>query len=141
MRRTIPLADLAALTLAACQDAAVPTTAVDRDPAAQLDAPVYIVTYKSGVDVDRATDELEKETGIHVMSRRHFAARGFTAVIPMERLGRILRDPRVEIVERDHIVTLDLPRETAKPGGGQSGPGGPFARGGRHLRGTAVTRR
>ncbi|HEX6041324.1 S8 family serine peptidase [Longimicrobium sp.] len=120
MRRTLPAAALAALALAACQDASVVTTAAPDTEASQSAAPVYVVTFKSGVDVDAVTDELAKETGMTVMSRRHFAARGFTAAIPMERLNRILRDPRVEIVERDHIVTLDLPRETARPGGGGS---------------------
>jgi subtilisin family serine protease len=120
MRRTLPAAALAALALAACQDANVAPTAYDSE-ASMAKAPVYIVTFKSGVDVDATTDQLETETGMTVMARRHFAARGFTAVIPLERLQTVMRDPRVEIVERDHIVQLDLPHETARPGGGGGG--------------------
>ncbi len=112
MRRTLSVAALAALTLAACQDAPVSAPAMDSD-AARVQAPVYIVTYKPGVEVDATTDQLVERTGMKVMSRRHFAARGFTAEIPLERLQSILRDPRVEIVERDYVVQLDLPRETA----------------------------
>ena len=119
MRRTLPVAALAALTLAACQDATVaPTVSTD---AVETQAPVYIVTYKPGVEVDATTDQLASRTGMRVMARRHFAARGFTAEIPLERLQSILSDPRVEIVERDYIVQLDVPRETARPGGGGGG--------------------
>jgi subtilisin family serine protease len=120
MRRTLSVAALAALALAACQDAPVATTTVDTD-AAEKQAPVYIVTYKPGVAVDATTDQLTERTGMRVMSRRHHAARGFTAAVPLERLNSILQDPRVEIVERDYVVQLDLPRETARPGGGGGG--------------------
>jgi subtilisin family serine protease len=120
MRRTLPAAALAAFALAACQDATVAPTAYDSE-VSMAKAPVYIVTFKPGVDVDATTDQLAEETGMTVTARRHFAARGFTAAIPLERLSTIMRDPRVEIVERDHIVTLDLPRETARPGGGGGG--------------------
>jgi subtilisin family serine protease len=120
MRRTLTAAALAALTLAACQDASSPTVAAGPEALAS-EAPVFIVTFKDGVDVDAATADLARQTGMNVMARRHFAARGFTAAVPLEQLRRLSADPRVELIERDHIVTLDLPREMAKPGSGGGG--------------------
>ncbi len=121
MRRTLSVAALAAVALAACQDATVAPTATHDAEIAASEAPVYIVTFKDGVDVDATTNEMERGTGMAVLGRRYHAARGFTAAIPVQQLNQILRDPRVKIVERDHIVTLDLPRETARPGGGGGG--------------------
>jgi subtilisin family serine protease len=121
MRRTLPVAALAAFSLAACQDATPVAAPADASLAAGSGAPVYIVTFKRGVDVDAATAELARNHGFDVSSTRHHAAPGFTAVIPEARLSRIVGDPRVEIVEKDHVVTLKLPSETARPGGGGGG--------------------
>jgi subtilisin family serine protease len=118
MRRSLPLAALtASLALAACQDGPVASPG-DAQLAASANAPLYIVTFKPGVDVNAATADLARGNGFAVHSTRHHAAPGFTAAIPEARLSRIVADPRVAIVEKDHIVTLDLPRVAAKPGGG-----------------------
>ena len=121
MRRTLSVAALAAFSLAACQDATPVASPGDASLAANSNAPVYIVTFKKGVDVDAATAELARNHGFTVSSTRKHAAPGFTAVIPEARLSRIVGDPRVAIVEKDYIVTLDLPRASAKPGSGGGG--------------------
>jgi hypothetical protein len=120
MRRSLPIAALAALGLAACQDSPVVTPG-DASLSSSENAPRYIVTFKPGVDVDAATADLGRGNGFTAQSTRKHAAPGFTAVIPEARLARIVADPRVEIVEKDYIVTLNLPRETARPGGGGGG--------------------
>ena len=122
MRHSLTLAAMvAAMSLAACSDAPVASAPADASLARSENAPLYIVTFKKGVDVDAATADLARNHGFTVSSTRHHAAPGFTAVIPEARLSRIVSDPRVQIVEKDHIVTLNLPRETARPGGGGGG--------------------
>lgn len=121
MRRTLSVAALATLALAACQDAPVVTPSSDASLARSENAPLYIVTFKKGVDVDAATADLARNHGFAVRATRKHAAPGFTAAIPQARLDRVVSDPRVAIVEKDYIVTLDLPRQTAKPGGGGGG--------------------
>ena len=120
MRRSFPIAALAAFGLAACQDGPVATPG-DASLAANANAPLYIVTFKPGVDVDATTAELARGNGFAVQATRKHAAPGFTAAIPEARLSRIVSDPRVAIVEKDYIVTLNLPREAARPGGGGGG--------------------
>ncbi len=121
MRRTLSAAVLASIALAACQDA--PTAG--EEAGARADAPsLYVVTFKRGVDVDGATADLVRTRGIGVQGTRHHAAPGFTGYIPEEQLSRIVTDPRVEIVEKDHIVSLSLPEQPsaqARPGGGGGG--------------------
>src|SRR5688500_18165778 len=128
MRRSFPFAALAAtFALAACQDGPV-TAPGDASLSRSENAPLYIVTFKPGVDVDAATADLARGNGFATHSVRHHAAPGFTAAIPEARLSHIVGDPRVEIVEKDYIVTLDLPRAEARPpsggGGSQSTPWG-----------------
>ncbi|HEX5870490.1 MAG TPA: S8 family serine peptidase [Longimicrobium sp.] len=121
MRRSFPVAALAAtMGLAACQDGPVATPG-DASLARSENAPLYIVTFKPGVDVDAATADLARGNGFAAQSVRKHAAPGFTAAIPEARLSRIVGDPRVQIVEKDYIVTLDLPRAEARPGGGGGG--------------------
>ena len=121
MRRTLPLAALAAaLGMAACQDAPV-VSPDDASLARSENAPLYLVTFHDGVDVDAATQEMASNHGLAIKAVRHHAARGFTAVIPEARLASVAGDPRVAILEKDHIVTLNLPREQGKPGGGGGG--------------------
>ena len=121
MRRSFPVAALAAtFALAACQDGPV-TAPGDAALSRSENAPLYIVTFKPGVDVDAATADLARGNGFAAQSVRHHAAPGFTAAIPEARLSRIVGDPRVAIVEKDYIVTLDLPRQAARPGGGGGG--------------------
>ncbi|HEU0013249.1 MAG TPA: S8 family serine peptidase [Longimicrobium sp.] len=121
MRRSTPLAALVAvLALGACADA--PGTAPEGASfAANENAPIYLVTFKPGVDVDAATADLARNHGFAVRFTRHHAAPGFSAAIPEHKVGRIAADPRVEIMEKDGIMTLDLPRVSARPGGGGGG--------------------
>jgi subtilisin family serine protease len=121
MRRSLPFAALAAtFALAACQDGPV-TAPGDASLSRSENAPLYIVTFKPGVDVDAATADLARGNSFAAQSVRKHAAPGFTAAIPEARLSRIVSDPRVEIVEKDYIVTLDLPRAEARPPGGGGG--------------------
>ncbi|HWK89532.1 MAG TPA: S8 family serine peptidase [Longimicrobium sp.] len=121
MRRSTPFVALAAaLALGACADA--PGTAPEGASfAANEHAPIYLVTFKDGVDVDATTAELSRGHGFAVRFTRHHAAPGFSAAIPEHRVSKIAADPRVAIVEKDGIVTLDLPRVSARPGGGGGG--------------------
>ena len=119
MRRSFPIAAVAAaLTLAACQDGPVATPG-DASLARSENAPIYIVTFKDGVDVTAAANDLARGNGFAIRYLRHHAAPGFSAVIPESRMGAILSDPRVEIVEKDGPVALIKPIEgAARPGGG-----------------------
>jgi subtilisin family serine protease len=117
MRRTIPFAALA-LGLAACSDGPVATPG-DASFAASENAPIYLVTFKDGVDVTAASNDLARGNGFTIRYLRHDAARGFSAVIPQARLANVIADPRVEIVEKDGPVSLIAPiRDQARPGGG-----------------------
>ncbi|HEY0017585.1 MAG TPA: S8 family serine peptidase [Longimicrobium sp.] len=122
MRRSFPLTALvAAMSLAACQDGPVATPG-DASMAANGNAPIYIVTFKDGVDVNAAANDLARGNGFALRSVRQHAARGFSAAIPEARMSRILADPRVEIVEKDGPVSLIAPVEGyARPGGGGGG--------------------
>jgi subtilisin family serine protease len=119
MRRSTPIAALAAaLALAGCHDG---QPIAPDGPAAvrSANAPVYLVTFREGVDVDAAAADLARGNGFAIRHLRHFAARGFSAVIPDARLDAVRGDPRVALVERDGPVSLIFPVEgTARPGGG-----------------------
>ena len=125
MRRSLPLAALAAFGLAACQDGPVATPG-DASMARSENAPIYIVTFKDGVDVTSAANDLARGNGFAIRYLREHAAPGFSAVIPESRMGAILADPRVEIVEKDGPVSLIFPRASAKPGSGGSGQTTPW---------------
>jgi subtilisin family serine protease len=122
MRRSFPVAALAAtFALAACQDGTV-TAPGDASLARSENAPIYLVTFKPGVDVTAAANDLARGNGFAIRHLRHHAAPGFSAVIPESRMGAILADSRVEIVEKDGPVSLIRPIEgAARPGGGGSG--------------------
>src|SRR5687767_245297 len=78
----------------------------------------YLVTFRDDVtDVQGVSDELARGRFALDHVRTH-AARGFTAQIPPAFVDAVRNDPRVAIFEPDGVVTLDLPRETARPGGG-----------------------
>ena len=125
MRRSLPLVLLTAAALGACQDAPIaePSAAA---LARSENAPIYLVTFKPGVDVDATAAELSARNGFTIRHLRHHAAPGFSAVIPAARLAQVTADPRVELVEQDAVVSLNLPRETAKPGGGGGGQTTPW---------------
>ncbi|MBW3570496.1 MAG: S8 family serine peptidase [Gemmatimonadetes bacterium] len=124
MRRSFPAAALAAaFALGACQDGPVATPG-DASLARSENAPIYLVTFKDGVDVTAAANDLARGNGFAIRYLRHHAAPGFSAVIPESRMGAILSDPRVEIVEKDGPVSLIHPVEgMARPGGGGGGGG------------------
>lgn len=129
MRRSVPLAALVtALGLAACDQA--PTLAPESTPemARAEQAPIYLVTFKEGVDVRAATADLARARGFTVRFVREYAAPGFSAAIPDHMAASLRADPRVLIVEKDGPVSLIFPVTAAKPGsgggGGQSTPYG-----------------
>jgi Subtilase family len=123
MRRSVPLAALTAtLALAACQDAQPLATPGGASLAASANAPIYIVTFKPGVDVAAAANDLARGNGFAIRYLRENAAPGFSAVIPEARMSRIVGDPRVAIIEKDGPVQLVAPVHVeARPGGGGSG--------------------
>jgi subtilisin family serine protease len=121
MRRwsTAPLA-LAALA-AACADSTTAPKAAPSSPelARASAAPAYLVTFRDGVtDVRGLARAMAVRGGFPLESVREHAARGFTAVIPPAFLDVVRSHPDVMLVEQDHVVSLNLPRETARPGGG-----------------------
>jgi subtilisin family serine protease len=121
MRRSFPIAALAAIGLAACSDGPVATPG-DASLARSENAPIYIVTFKDGVDVTSAANDLARGNGFAIRSLRQHAAPGFSAVIPESRMGAVLSDSRVELVEKDGPVALIAPVEGyARPGGGGGG--------------------
>lgn len=90
-------------------------------------APLYMVTFRDDVaDVRGAAAELGRRGGFVPLAVREHAARGFDAIIPPNALAAIRNDPRVAMIEEDGVVTLDLPRETARPGGGSAGQQTPW---------------
>ena len=122
MRRSAPIAALAAvLAVAGCQDNQV--IAPEGPNAARSEnAPVYLVTFRDGVDVDAAASDLARGNGFAIRHLRRHAARGFSAVIPSTRIEAVRADPRVVLVERDGPVQLIQPVEgQARPGGGGTG--------------------
>lgn len=126
MRRTLPLAALAAAAaLAACDGASPEASRSPTGPMAARseNAPIYIVTLRDGVtDVRGASNDLAGKNGLALRHVREFAARGFSAVIPAARLDAVRNDPRVLLVEKDGPVSLAFPVEVnARPGGGGGG--------------------
>ncbi len=124
MRRTIPLAALVtAFALAACEEAPTlaPGSAV---PAAARseDAPIYLVTFKEGVDVESTVAEMARGRGFAARFLRKYAAPGFSAALPPAVAEALRNDPRVAIVEQDMVLSLPPVQISARPGGGGSGP-------------------
>ncbi len=120
MRRTLPLAALAVtLGVVACDQA--PTLAPESAAAARSEnAPIYLVTFKPGVDVESTANEMARGRGFAVRSLRKHAAPGFSAVIPASQIDAVRNDPRVAIVEQDKVLSLPPVQINAKPGGGGS---------------------
>lgn len=122
MRRSIPLAALAAAVgLAAC-DGGAPTGSPEAAAplaARSENAPIYLVTFHEGVDVRATANELARGHGFGLRFVREHAAKGFSAAIPEHRVAALAADPRVKLVERDAFVQLIRPIEiSARPGGG-----------------------
>jgi subtilisin family serine protease len=98
-----------AMLLLACSDQTVTELPFEPQAAMNGQAPVYLVTFRDGVDVASTTHELAGFHGLAVRHMREHAARGFSAVIPEARLRKLQNDPRVALVERDGPVTLVKP--------------------------------
>ncbi|NJD11591.1 MAG: S8 family peptidase [Gemmatimonadetes bacterium] len=122
MRRSLPFAAAALVLLSACAETpSAPDAALQPQAAVSAAAPIYMVTFRDGVPVDATTAELARNHGLTIRRVRHFAARGFTAVVPEARVAAIKADPRVLIVEMDGPVSLILPIIDKAPGGGGGG--------------------
>ena len=132
MRRWSFLPVVAVIAAAACSAPDASVAPADRgDLAPTFDrssssAPLYMVTLRDDVaDVRGAAAEIGLRGGFAPVAIREHAARGFDAIIPPAALQRVRNDPRVLMVEEDGVVTLRLPHEAARPGGGaQSTPWG-----------------
>ena len=122
MRRKLPLAVLAAtLGVAACEQA--PTLAPESaapSAARSENAPIYLVTFKPGVDVASTAGEMARGRGFAIRFLREHAAPGFSAVIPASQIEAVRADPRVAIVEQDRVLSLPPVQANARPGGGGS---------------------
>lgn len=128
MKRWSVVAALAVVASCATPDASLAPgagePALDR---ASSNAPLYMVTLRDEVaDVRAVARELGARGGFAATAIREHAARGFDAVIPPGALAMVRSDPRVLIVQEDGIVTLRLPREIARPGGGGGGQTTPW---------------
>ncbi|MFL5384146.1 MAG: S8 family serine peptidase [Longimicrobiaceae bacterium] len=131
MRRTLPLAALAAAAaLAACDGTSPVASRSPQGPAAaaSANAPIYLVTFNDGVtDVRGAANAIARDAGITLRYVRESAAKGFSAVIPEARIDLVRSDPRVALVEKDGPVSLVFPvHVNAPPGGGSSGQSTPW---------------
>lgn len=122
MRRTAPI--IAGLVImAACSDTPPTAPVPDVQLAAAEQAPIYLVTFKDDVQaVGAAAASLARANGFALRHVREHAARGFSAVIPNDRVAAVAADPRVLLVERDGPVSLIKPIQiAARPGGGGGG--------------------
>ena len=72
----------------------------------------YIVVLRDNVsDEDSVIDGISRAHGFSVGHKYHKAIKGFSAVIPKSKLGKVKSDPRVEFVSEDRMVYAD-----GKPG-------------------------
>jgi len=111
MKRSIGLVAIsAALFAAACQDQ--PSAPVETAPVMAA-APglsqvqgSYIVVFRPGVsDPDGVTDQLIRTFGGSVQYRYQAAIQGFAATLPPQAVEAISRNPNVEYVEADAVMT------------------------------------
>ncbi len=113
-----------ALVLAACEQAPTTLSAPEDVQAARAgQAPIYLVTFKEGVDVASTAQEMARGHGFTLRFLREHAARGFSAMIPAPAVEKIRNDPRVAILEQDGPVSLIFPVEIAARPGGPGGGG------------------
>jgi subtilisin family serine protease len=121
MRRLAALL-AATLVVAACQDARVPTDTQQPGPAPVLSrapdqgpmAGRYIVVFKPSVaDVDGEIDRAVRGFGAQVHYRYYSAIRGFAATLPAPALEGLSRNPNVEFIEADGIMSIDATQSPA----------------------------
>jgi hypothetical protein len=117
IRSTLLLA-AAAFALAACSDLpispreAAPSYAAGHAASQLQDR--YIVVFRDQVsDVDRVTEQMTRGTGSQVHFRYHTVVKGFAATIPAQAVEGIRRNPNVEYVEADGIVTTTTTQQNA----------------------------
>jgi len=68
----------------------------------------YIVVFKQNVgNPDRLVDEMSRGAGMQVHYRYRHAIKGFAATIPAQALEGIRRNPNVDYVEADGIVSIN----------------------------------
>lgn len=113
IRRILSLPLVALVAVAACSDtedavAPEPGTVLDASRTAADRAPIYIVMFQDGVDVDVAAREISTAAGVAPRFVWQ-VARGFSAAIPEARLTAIRSDPRVALVSPNRTVTLPDP--------------------------------
>ena len=105
---------LAALGLAACSDAGIPTQAPDAAPRAALAAATsttipdhYIVVFRGDVgDPGRLAAELVARHAGTLGHTYEHALKGFSAVIPASSLEALRADPSVEYIEADQVARI-----------------------------------
>lgn len=123
-RSSIVLLAAAGWLLAACSTSdRLPLSPTGEDSAnlRAANPTAYLVTFRDDVtDVQGVADDMARGRFALGHVRKH-AARGFTAHIPPAFVDAVRNDPRVMIFEPDGLVTIDLPRDFAKPGGGGGG--------------------
>ena len=83
----------------------------------------YIVVLNDNVaNPGQVANQHAQQQGAQVGFVYRYAIKGYSAVIPQNRLGAIENDPRVDYVEPDGVVSAiaqqDAPTKAAKPGGG-----------------------
>lgn len=117
MRRATPFLLILSVLLGACYETPTQTEPETQARAQSVvgAAPIYLVTFRDGVDVPSTTAAMAREFGFGVRFVRQHAAPGFSAVLPRPLAARLARDPRVLIVEEDGPVSLIFPRAEAKP--------------------------
>lgn len=119
-----------ALGLAACDDAPTltPETAAPEgiEAARSENAPIYLVTFREGVDVASAASDIAQARGFSIRFLRQHAAPGFSAVIPEGQVAAVRNDPRVLLVEKDGPVSLIAPVMAARPGSGGGAQSTPY---------------
>ena len=123
-RMTARLTAAAALLLAACSSPdQLPVSPTGAGTMAEARAATaYLVTFRDDVtNVAGVANEMASRGAFALDHVRLHAARGFTAHIPPAFVDAVRNDPRVAIFEPDGVVSLDLPREAARPGGGGGG--------------------
>lgn len=107
-RILVVLLCLILLVLAALMEAIEPARAQGKSQI--LDH--YIVVLKDDVDADSVASEMVKNHGIIHEHTYKYALKGFSAVIPQQKLEKVKKDPRVQFVTQDRILAVSLTRQS-----------------------------
>lgn len=75
-----------------------------------------IVLHDTVTDVDAAANDLAAAHGLGLNHKYSHAIKGFAATVPAGRLGALKRDPRVDFINQDRLVSATgKPSHTGKP--------------------------